>query len=396
MGGWRSREELEKESAISGLDGLRPHRDQGLHVVPAVLIDCWIRPCWPFAVGSADAVVVLALDGIGLEPALTAWAPATVIALTSTFPSTSPTAWLTAVTGRQVAEHGVPGVVYRFGPGLLFNCLADRSAGRSGDWSANDRATEVMIDGGATVFQVLSGRGIDSVVVQGDLGSIPGRWADAVTRGARRVVPDRPWATLRYRPVAAARTVVHDIDQVLGSRRAGGPLLVWAYAHLDPYVHRHGYDKAVLAALAILGQAARRWSEAGYAVVSHADHGLVRTRPLPMGSGWAEAGDARLSRLPPGGAGRVRWWYPRPGREDEVLDRLTAALSDHALVMPAEGLIELGLVERGGQLLDRIGEIVALALDEWFPLVDPEDAYEHGSVTPEEMLAPLVVWGPRR
>jgi hypothetical protein len=397
LDGWRNRAALEKESATPALDGLRPHHEQSLQVVPALLVDCWSRPCWPVAAGAADAVVVLALDGIGLEPALVAWRPDLAVVVTSTFPSTSPTAWLTATTGRRVAEHGVPGAVYRFGRELLFNCLADRSAGRITDWSARDRAPEVVVDGGTTVFEALSRRGVDTVVVPGDLASFPGRWADAVTRGARRVASDGPWATLRYRPAAAALTVVQDVDRMLGWRRPDTPLLVWAFTHLDPYVHRHGYDQTVLEALGILGDAAARWSEAGHTVVSHADHGLVRTRPpRTPPSAWEEAGDPRLSRLPPGGAGRVRWWYPHAGREDEVLDRLTAALGDGALVVPAERLVELGLVEREGRLLDRVGEIVALALGESFPLVDPRDAFEHGSVTPAEMLVPLAVWGPRR
>ena len=58
-----------------------------LRIVPEVLAGCW---------RSTATVVVLALDGINEPAARGAWSQARIEALTSTFPTTSVTGWLTA------------------------------------------------------------------------------------------------------------------------------------------------------------------------------------------------------------------------------------------------------------------------------------------------------------
>src|SRR5580704_10923798 len=62
--------------------------------------------------------IFVAVDGIGYDVAHRVWSEAPHLTpLSSTFPSTSTSAWLSAVTGLRPEEHGVLGVVY-FDPGL--------------------------------------------------------------------------------------------------------------------------------------------------------------------------------------------------------------------------------------------------------------------------------------
>lgn len=385
--------ELRNACRIGEIPGLRPHSGQGLHAVPALVTDCWEGPDWPLAVGSAEKVILLAVDGIGWPLAGEIWQPSLLVPLTSTFPSTSVAAWLTSVTGRTVAEHGVPGVVHRWGADLLFNCLSDRAAGRGRDWAADDAASEVTVRSGPTLFDTLSATGRTSVALPGDLVNFPGRWADSVLRGARLRPSAADWTALRDRPAAAAATVVAEVDEAMADP---GTHLLWAFVHIDPHIHRHGYDASVVAALRALQAAAARWADMGCTVIAHGDHGLTRSRPGPESPAWREVNGPRWCRLPPGGAGRVRWWYPRPGREQEVLARVRAAVGDSGFAGPATALEEFGLLARGGARYAGIGEVVAFALDESFPAFDPTCPYEHGSVTAEEMLTPLAVWGPAR
>ncbi|RSM51511.1 hypothetical protein DMB66_41880 [Actinoplanes sp. ATCC 53533] len=393
-GTWLSPDDLSKACALDAVPGLRPHRVQSLRLIPSLLLSCWDRPTGAFSLGHTRTVIVLATDGIGWSAAERCWSPDLLAPLTSTFPSTSTAAWLTATTGVAPTIHGVPGPVYRARPEVLFNCVTDQAAGRITDWTAQDTAVEVDLPSHRTVFEELSDRGASVTALPGDLTTVPGRWADAVLRGATAVAPGGDWPALSRRPVQAVRSVVEDVDAVVAGRPGAGGRLVWAFVHLDPYIHRHGYDGSIDAALARLDQAARRWSRSGHTVVAHADHGLTRTRPTPAVDMMTAAGARALCRLPAGGAGRTRWWYPKPSHHGDVLAAVGAALGEDALVVPAGRLVDLGLVATDGVLLDRIGEVVAIALGDRFPLVDPADRYEHGSLTADEMLAPLAVWAP--
>jgi hypothetical protein len=395
-GTWLSADDLINACALDAVPGLRPHRVQGLRLIPSLLLSCWDRPTIPFSLGSTRTVIVLATDGVGWRAAQRCWSPDLLVALTSTFPSTSTAAWLTATTGLAPTIHGVPGPVYRYGPDLLFNCVNDRAAGRVGDWAAVDTAIEVDIQPHRTVFDELSDRGVAVTALPGDLINVPGRWTDAVLRGATPIAPSGDWPALSQRPIEAVRGVVQDVDAVVSGHPSASSRLVWAFVHLDPYIHRHGYDDIIDASLTLLDDAARGWSRSGHTVVAHADHGLTRTQPTSTVD-IMTADDARiLCRLPDGGAGRTRWWYPKPARHDDVRAAVSAALGDDALVVPAGRLVELGLVAAGGVLLGRIGEVVAIGLGDRFPLLDPADRYEHGSLTEDEMLAPLAVWAPHQ
>lgn len=393
--GFKTERELQDECRIGEIEGLRPHFGQGLHAVPSLVAGCWERPDWPLAVGSATGVILLAVDGIGWPHVEGIFQPSLLVPLTSTFPSTSVAAWLTSVTGRTVAEHGVPGVVYRQGNDLLFNCLSDRAVGRSSDWTADDGAAEVTVGGGPTLFETLAVTGRSSVALPGDLANSPGRWADSVLRGARLHPSAANWTALRHRPAEAVAAVVAEIDGLIGAGIAGREAqLLWAFVHIDPYIHQHGYDASVLAALRSVQAAATRWAGRGFTVIVHGDHGLTRNRPAPASPAWREVNGPRWCRLPPGGAGRVLWWYPRPGCDDELLAHVRAAIDGSGFAGPATALEDFGLLTGGSTRHTGIGEVVAFALDESFPAFDTTSRYEHGSVTAEEMLTPIAVWGP--
>jgi hypothetical protein len=170
-------------------------------------------------------------------------------------------------------------------------------------------------------------------------------------------------------------------------------VLLWVYVNLDDYVHANGYDERVLAALRRLDGVARGWAGAGWTVVAHSDHGQVPVRPDPaLAQAWARVDDPHECELPGGGAGRVRWLYPRAGREEAVRARLADALGDAAVVLAA---CELALPPGLGLPLDRVGAVLAIAASESFPVPDLGMRYEHGGLDVDEMVIPFAVWRPR-
>jgi hypothetical protein len=217
---------------------------------------------------------------------------------------------------------------------------------------------------------------------------LTGPWAPAVLAGCERVTVTDPsrLAGQAADPPALVDGVAGDVTEVLA---AAGPMLLWAYVNLDDYVHRHGYDDAVRTALTRLAGHAERWAADGWTVLAHADHGQVRCDPDPdLVRAFAAVDNPADCLVPAGGAGRIRWLYPKPGRTERVADRLAAALGDVALVRPASEVPELSA------LTGRVGPVVAIAASPRFPVPDPTLRYEHGGLDDDEMHVPFATWHP--
>lgn len=410
--------------------GIAPRPGPSLCDVPGLVLDELGR--------AGRGVVVLAVDGLSWQAAGRAWRAAELSCLTSTFPSTSATAWMSSITGASVAEHLVVGAAYRErAGGPLVDVITGKTlarpvdgrpaareptgpaagtaagpAGRTGAGPAVGMAAETavgpaggMADGmvGGMAGGVAGGRALagwptlferaagvaDAVVAGRELDTLASPWVTALTRGARRTPAS---GRLTRDPQELVAGVAADVEAVIGTRRAR-PLLLWIYVNLDDHVHRHGYDGRAMDALGRLERHALDWARRGWHVMAWSDHGLVPATPdRELAERWARLESPELCELPGGGAGRVRWLYPRPGREGEATERLAAALDGHAQVLPATALGELGLLEPTGPVRERIGAVVAVATSPRFPIPDPRLAFEHGARSPEETLVPLARW----
>ncbi|WP_214106905.1 alkaline phosphatase family protein [Acrocarpospora catenulata] len=344
------------------------------------------------ALGRAErGVVVLAVDGLSWETAATAWRGAELDRLTSTFPSTSATAWMSSITGAPVSEHLVVGAAYRApADGSLINVITGQTlalphSGEDGPGrpSEGDR-------GLPTLFERAAGLA-ETVVVGRELDTLTSPWAAALTRGARRAPHAHPLTT---DPEDLVAGVIADVAAAVAAPRER-PLLLWVYVNLDDHVHRHGYDARAMSALRRLERQASAWAAHGWQVLAYADHGQVPVTPdAALAARWAALDTPELCALPGGGAGRVRWLYPRPPLAGQVAERLADALDGHALVLPAAALAQAGLEPATGPMLERLGAVVAVATSPRFPVPDPGLAYEHGGWSPEEMLVPLARWAP--
>jgi hypothetical protein len=99
------------------------------------------------------------------------------------------------------------------------------------------------------------------------------------------------------------------------------------------------------------------------------------------------------------GEGRFRWLHVRPGALDDVVTAATEAFGDVAWVRTRDQIVADGWL--GGvpspAVASRLGDVV---LAPFVPtaFLDPADTGElrlaarHGSLTPAEMLVPLLSW----
>jgi hypothetical protein len=311
------------------------------------------------AVKSANrGVIVLAVDGLSSDVAKQSWLSASVSTLSSTVPSTSATAWLTALTGVPADVHRVPGTVYRNGSGLVH---------------AVNGAPEIP-----ELPTVLQRHG--ATVLARELDLLEGTWAQALLRGCTRIpAPPRHKLTAQAEdPPLLVANVVADLDKALPDAR-----FLWTYVNIDDHVHRHGYDESAHEAMLRLDAHASRWAAQGWTVVAHSDHGLVPVDPDPdLVEAWEEIVREECE-LPSGGAGRLRWLYPRQDRLEAVFDRVATTLGATATVHHAT---DLGLPQ------PEAGPVVAVAASPRFPIPDPSVTYEHGGLSREEIDVPCAVW----
>jgi hypothetical protein len=322
-------------------------------------------------------VIVLAIDGLSHTVAAEHWQPSTLDLLHSTVPSTSTTAWLTSVTGVGPDQHGVPGMVYRLPTDGTLVYAVNGTTLATGP--ADPDARPGLLWPHPTVFQRTDVR---CIAIGREMNSLTGPWAAAVLAGCERVTVTEPsrLAEQAADPRALVAGVAADITEVLAE-----PMLLWAYVNLDDYVHRHGYDDAVRTAVTQLAAHAERWAAAGWTVLAHADHGQVPCAPDPD---LIRAFDAiaKDCLLPAGGAGRIRWLYPKPDHTEQVAERLANALGDAARVLPLAEIRELSALQ------GRVGPVVAIATSPQFPIPDPTMRYEHGGLDDDELHVPFALW----
>ncbi|WDZ85845.1 alkaline phosphatase family protein [Micromonospora cathayae] len=325
-------------------------------------------------------VVVLALDGVNVDVARDCWPSARTRTLHTVWPTTTAAGWLSHLTGLTVAEHGVPGVVFRPAPGeALVNVF--------------DHPDPALTGPVGTVFHDARRLGYEPAAVLGDLETYRCGWRDTVLDGVHRVLGHRFYLpdAGRYRPrppELIGSLVLAALRDGLRRHGSSGPCLLWCYLEIDRHVHEHGYDGHTRQVLAGLDRMAARLADEGVLVVAHADHGLVPTRPDPELAATLAALAQRYG-FEMGGAGRTRWLYPAPGTTDDLVGTLRERLPESVTVEHADRLFGTPATSRARP---RVGDVVLTATGEAF-LADPTYHYEHGSLLPAELETPLSVWG---
>jgi hypothetical protein len=338
-----------------------------------------LPPWFPAPAAEARQIVLLVIDGLGAEqlrersalaPVLTA---ATGGSITSVAPSTTACALTTLVTGRVPAEHGVVG--YRVAvDGEVMNVL---------QWSVRGKDARMRVP--ASEFQPCpsfpGANGRVPVVTRHDYGPT------GFTAAHLGHVELHRWHT-----PAGLVTAVRELTA------AGSPFVYAYYEGIDRVAHAEGlgpyYDDELRAADRLVGDVLEVLPPGAVLVVT-ADHGQVE-----VGGSVEVLGPEIMQGVTLiSGEGRFRWLHVRPGARAEVTETATALHGEVAWVRTREQIIDEGWL--GGvpapKVAERLGDV---ALVPFVPtaFLDPADTGElrlkarHGSLTPAEMLIPLLAW----
>jgi hypothetical protein len=359
-------------------DPLLPAYDQGCvsNLVPALLHTHegdvgWVPP----VLLEAERVVLLVIDGLGWEQLETRRSALPVLGslegtpITTVAPSTTATALTSIATGLPPGEHGVMG--YRMAVGTdVLNVLR---------WTTDGRDARATIVPGEVQPHAPFG----------------GQRPPVLTRAE---FEGSGFTLAHLHPVrfTGYRTLGTLTAEVVRLARAGEPFVYAYYEGLDKVSHEYGlgeqYDEEL------------RWIDhlvatlldavpAGTTLAITADHGQVET-----GDDVLELpGDVLTHVAMQSGEGRFRWLHARGGRASALADAAASLLGEHAWVRTREQAIDDGWY--GPKVTDaavsRLGDVL-LAAKGTVAFHDPRDTGpyvligRHGSLTPAEMLVPLL------
>jgi hypothetical protein len=357
---------------------LLPTYDAGCisNVVPALLAPPGEAPAWlPAPAVDAERVVLLVIDGLGWEqlgerrhlaPTLAGMAGG---AITAVAPSTTATALTSITTGLPPGEHGVVG--YRMAVhGEVLNVL--RWSTTAGD--ARSSIPPLKIQGHSAFL--------------GQRPPVITR-AEFATSGFTQAHLDG----VRFTGYRTLGTLAAEVARLC---RQGEPFVYGYYEGLDKVSHEYGlgeqYDEELRWIDHLVATTLDR-IPAGTTLVITADHGQVETgddvRRLP--------GEVLAHVAMQSGEGRFRWLHARPGRATALLDAARSTMGDLAWVRSRDEAIAEGwygpVVTEAAS--SRLGD-VCLAAKGTVAFEDPLDTGpyvlvgRHGSLTPAEMLVPLL------
>jgi len=333
-------------------------------------------PSWmpPVAV-DAPQVLLLVLDGLGwlqmqqhraLMPLAASMQGGPI---TSVFPSTTATALTSITTGLPPGEHGVVG--YRVDVhGDVLNILR---------WSTSrGDARRSIPPEGIQPFEPFLGRRPPVVTKAEFLGS-------GFSAAHLRDVQWRGWRV--------PSTLITEVRELMG---AGEPFVYAYYDGIDKVAHEYGLRSHYEAELVWVDRLVGDLLEvlpAGAVLLITADHGQVdvgdNVHPL----------DAEVLRLvqSQSGEARARWLHAVDGAAHELLAAARGLYSKDAWVVSKAQVLDEGWF--GAQVsqaaADRLGDVL-LAAQRDVAFDDPADTgpftliARHGSLTPAEMLVPLL------
>jgi hypothetical protein len=293
--------------------------------------------------------------------------------ITSVAPTTTSTAISSIVLGCPPAVHGVVGYRMRIGSGVL-NVLRWRLAGADARESVPP-----------TVLQprpAFEGRNVP-VVTRAE-------FADTGFTACLGITKIRGWR--------AASSIAVEVAAALAS---GEPLVYAYYDGVDRIAHEHGfgphYDAELAAADRLVADLAAVLPP-GAALVVTADHGQVDVgdRAMVLEPDLVESADG-IS-----GEGRFTWLHARGGQGPDLLAECRRRFEEPGLAWVRSRAEIIADAWFGGPLTSevegRLGD-VALVAREPIAFLDPADPgsaalrCRHGSLTPDEMLVPLLAVG---
>jgi hypothetical protein len=347
------------------------------------------------ALPEARHVVLLLVDGLGERllrrhaadaPFLSAL-PAQVI--TAGFPSTTATSLASIGTGLPPGGHGVVGLAFEVGAGVALNALGWATQGDGRPRDLRERFVPEDVQPVPTTFERLAAHGVAVRVV------VPAQFrGSGLTRAVLR--GGDQWGVRALGDLAAAAAGEPESDRTFRYAYHGDlDLLGHVYGPgTDPWRFQ----------LSQVDQLARSIAErlpAGGLLLVTGDHGMVSVDESDRIDLDDEAGSLFDGVRLVAGEPRARHVYAEAGAADDVLAAWRERLGDRATVRSRAEAVEAGWFGHVTSRIEpRIGDVIAACTGTTAltrPSTEPvlsELTGQHGSLTEDELLIPLLTYVP--
>jgi hypothetical protein len=190
-------------------------------------------------------------------------------------------------------------------------------------------------------------------------------------------------------PEANAACLAKQIEERVKEHiREGESFCCVAFLNCVRYISQHGYSKPINNAICEFAKrmCLLRSQFNNVAILAVADHGMIQQKPTLKIPLIVDQEILTLSRHKPGGAGRILFFYPKEGCFLSMWALLEQRIGENGKLYSREEYIQK-YYGTGVYGPERIGDIVAVALNERFPSASIHDAFEHGGLHEEEMLS---------
>lgn len=322
--------------------------------------------------GASRNVVILAVDGIPYDLAVAVWPNAAISRMSSVFPTTSSTAWLSSLTGVDTECHGVPGVVFKDASGEMIHIFEYKGPLRSPTTG--------------NIFSDSAQIGYFPISVMGDWEPYDCTWREALLDHSETVRGHRFYTSDTMLDAETLhQSLTEAIRQCLNDYAAKSPLLVWCFIDADQRIHHHGYDEEIIRFLKLVDEFAVELSREGMIVIAHSDHGLIPTAHNREIEQFLEQLQVETG-CTMGGAGRTRWLYAHASSVAALVTRLKDCLPSTVSVFDADDVFSPGSLARS-----RVGDVILMATAEDFITISGH-RFDHGSCTETELNVPFAQW----
>lgn len=404
-------ESLKEECWRYDLKGFVPHPTQNIKSVYDIILHLSGTKKSEFNLPDikCDNILVLALDSISfldssdyIEKHL---GNAFVKPLTSTFPSTSISSWASMFLGLHPNEHGFYGPAFYEKElnkviGLVNSVIYSDNVVTSPFPLELANSIRLTPPEATTIFEKLEANNWDTYLMLDYALAKSYVWIQEITRGTHLV--KNFFSENKYYEFPEMLTEGLNITEELIHNLKDNNNLIWSFINFDPYVHNFHLpadkkDYIFKTIAEFIRKLNIVFHKEKWCVLIVSDHGQIIQ---DINSNQIEQYNSLINnnltfKYPQGGAGRVRWTYPKAGKEDYVFERVKDIVGNDGIILHKEELWEKKLFPTKTHFKDyRVGEIIALANNHQFPSYGHTLFAEHGSITEREMFVPFAICYP--
>lgn len=384
----QSYSEIKRINYIKELNGYKPDELNSIKTVFDIVDDVFTE--------GTEELVVFAVDAISFHyfsndvfPLVKNKNDKFTTVLSSVFPTTTSSSWLTVVTGSWPSEHGVYGTSF-YQEELKGNYLWINNTLNINDmrtFLGKDDPFNLTLTPKQTIFQKLQKKNVVSYYLGNHGVSELNPIRHHLTLGAEHIKPAWDYPNSKLQPRLLLDNLLKQVPALLNEKIKK---LIWIYVDFDDYIHEYGYS--CLTSSKVWDDIFSFWD--GYKsekrkFILMSDHGQVKQDKTSFNALRESQILLILLKYRRSRASIV--FLSTNRKRKKALGWVESMVKDTGIILRKDDLVKYKLLQPGFVAPQRIGDIIAIAGSSSFKSAGNMYEYEHGALTEHEMFVPFVM-----